>query len=275
MNAGELFKAGRLAEAIAAATDEVKRHPTDSSKRGLLAELLCFAGQWERADLHLDALGQQDPQAMMGISMFRQLIRGEQARQQFFTEGRVPEFLDKPSPCLQLHLEASIRIREGNFGEAVTMLEQAEELRPKVHGVWNSERFDDLRDLDDLVAPVFEVVTSTGKYYWIPIERVELIECRAPARPRDLLWRQVHMVVTDGPDGEVFLPTLYAGAHAETDDLARLGRKTDWRGGEGSPVRGVGQRSFLVGQSDHTILEFKELTIETRPADCQHDPSES
>lgn len=275
MNAGELFKSGRLTEAISAATDEVKRHPTESSKRGLLAELLCFAGQWERADLQLDAFGQQDPQAMMGISMFRQLIRAEQARQQFFAEGRLPEFLGKPSPWMQLHLEASIRVREGNQGEAVGLLEQAEALRPKPCGTWNGERFEDFRDLDDLVAPLFEVLTSNGKYYWIPIERVELIEFRAPVRPRDLLWRPVHMVVADGPDGEVFLPTLYAGSHVEADEGFRLGRMTDWRGSEGAPVRGVGQRTFLVGECDHSIMEFKDFSLDISTADDGHDPSES
>ena len=50
------------------------------------------------------------------------------------------------------------------------------------------------------------MLTSTGKYYWIPMERVEMIEFHDPARPRDLLWRRAHMVVRGGPDGEVFLP---------------------------------------------------------------------
>src|SRR5947209_10684988 len=110
MNARECYQAGRLQDAIAAALAEVKQHPTDTGRRGFLVELLCFAGDLERADKHLDALGTQDPQAAVGVSLFRQLIRAEQARQQFFAEGRVPEFLDLPSPTLRLHLEASIRL---------------------------------------------------------------------------------------------------------------------------------------------------------------------
>ncbi|MEI7815483.1 MAG: type VI secretion system accessory protein TagJ, partial [Coriobacteriia bacterium] len=73
------------------------------------------------------------------------------------------------------------------------------------------------------------VLTSTGKYYWIPLEAVELAEFRPPERPRDLLWRPTHMVVTDGPDGEVFLPTIYPLTFANGDDQLRLGRGTDWR----------------------------------------------
>ncbi len=262
MKASELYRAGQLAEAVAAASEEVKRHPTDSARRGLLAELLCFAGEWERADSQLDVLSEQDPKLTLGLTMLRQLIRGEQARQQFFASGALPEFLDQPSPLLKLHLEASIRIREGKPEEAAELLEQAEAQRPKPRGTCNGQPFDDFRDLDDLVAPFLEVLTSNGKYYWIPIERIERIEFHDPERPRDLLWRRVHMLVNNGPDGEVFLPALYPGAPAEADDRMRLGRATDWRGGDGSPVRGVGQRMFLVGNEGQSIMEIKEIAME-------------
>ena len=95
MTARELFDAAKLNDAIAAALEDVKKAPTDTGKRGFLAELLCFAGDLERADKQLDALGHQDPQVMVGVSLFRQLIRAEQARQQFYTEGRLPEFLNQ------------------------------------------------------------------------------------------------------------------------------------------------------------------------------------
>ena len=275
MNATEHYKAGNLSEAVAAATEEVKQHPTDTSRRGLLVELLCFAGDLQRADLQLDAMGHQDPQSMLGISMFRQLVRAEQARQQFFGEGRLPEFLDQPAPHLQCHLEASIRLREGHPSEAAELLEEAERQRPAVAGTSGDQPFEDMRDIDDLTASFFEVLTSNGKYYWIPMERVALIEFRAPVRPRDLLWRRVHIVVRDGPDGEVFLPVLYPGSHAEPDDRIRLGRMTDWRGGEGLPVRGIGQRMFLIGEEDRSILELEKITITGPAPDTHHGENSS
>jgi type VI secretion system protein ImpE len=262
MNAQEQYQAGDLRGAIATATEEVRKHPADTARRGFLTELLCVAGELERADRQLDALGQQDPEAALGVSMFRQLIRAEQARQQFYAEGRVPEFLAEVSPGLRLHLEASIRLREGQAGEAAALLAQAEAQRPHVAGTCGGRPFDDLRDLDDLTASFFEVLTSTGKYYWIPVESVELIEFRPPARPRDLLWRRARMVVHGGPDGEVFLPALYAGAGADADDRLRLGRATEWQGGDGTPVRGLGQRTFLVGDEAVPILELQELSFQ-------------
>jgi type VI secretion system protein ImpE len=261
VDAKQLFKAGNLTDAIAAASDEVKRHPSDSSRRGFLCELLCFAGDWPRADAQLDVIADQDAQLMFGISMFRQLIRAEQARQQFYADGRVPEFLETPTGSLECCLKASIALREGKPAEAVSLLAEAENQRPVVSGVCDDQPFADLRDVDDLAAPLLEVLTSNGKYYWIPIERVELVEFRPPERPRDLLWRRVHMVVSDGPDGEVFLPVLYPGSAGEQDERFRVGQMTDWRGGEGSPVRGVGQRMFLVGDDGRGIMELKQLSI--------------
>ncbi|HUT09708.1 MAG TPA: type VI secretion system accessory protein TagJ [Thermoguttaceae bacterium] len=128
-------------------------------------------------------------------------------------------------------------------------------------GTLDEKPFDDLRDIDDLTASFFEVLTSNGKYYWIPMERVETIRFQAPKRLRDLLWGRAHMIVGGGPDGEVFLPALYSGAHAEDDDRVRLGRMTDWRGGQRAPVRGIGQRMFEVGDEDRTMMELTQITF--------------
>lgn len=262
LGAKEHLEAGRLQEAIQAMNAEVKSHPADVDRRGFLAELLCFAGDLERADRQLDVLTEQDPKAAIGIALFRQLVRAELARRQVFAEGRVPEFLDQPSAGLRLHLEASIRLRENDPAEAARLLAEAEEQRIPVRGRCDGQAFDDMRDLDDLTASFFEVLTSTGKYFWIPIDRVVSLEFRAPERTRDLIWRRANMVVADGPDGEVYLPATYVPSGDEADDRARLGRVTDWIGGEGAPVRGVGQRSFLIGNESKAILEITQIEFD-------------
>jgi type VI secretion system protein ImpE len=261
MNAKEHYQAGNLTEAIAAATEDVKQHPTDTSRRGFLCELLCFAGNFERADAQLDAIGHQDPETMLGVAMLRQLIRAEQSRQECFAEGRVPEFIEKPSKYIQLHLESLVSLREGRAEEAAKLLDEAEQLRPVLSGTCDGQQFDDMRDIDDLTASFFEILTSNGKHYWIPMEKVEVIEFRPPQRPRDLLWRRANIVTRGGPDGEVFLPALYAGSCCESDDQVRLGRMTDWRGGDAEPIRGIGQRMFVIGDQDRPILELKQLSI--------------
>lgn len=263
-SAKDYYEAGKLADAIAAMNEEVKKHPTDVNRRGFLCELLCFAGEIERIDKQLDTMGDQDPQAMMGIVLWRQLARAEMARQQFFTEGRVPEFLDGvPTEVMKLHMQASILVRDGKLADAQALLVEAEEKRPRVSGMCDGVAFDDFRDLDDLTSSFFEVLTSTGKYYWVPVEKVESLDFKAPKRPRDLYWRQVHMVVRDeGPDGEVYMPVLYTGSDKKKDDdQIRLGRATDWVTAEGGPVRGLGQRTFLIGHEDKPVLSLKGVTF--------------
>jgi type VI secretion system protein ImpE len=258
----ELYYAGRLGDAIAAVTAEVRQKPTDLSARGFLCELLLFAGELERVDRQLEVIAQQEPTAMVGVALFRQLIRAEQARQQFFSEGRVPEFLDAPSPAVRLLLQGSICLREKQDEEATRLLAQAEAQRPRLAGMCDDKPFSDCRDIDDLTASVFEVLTTNGKYYWIPMDRVASIDFRPHERARDLVWRQARLVVRNGPDGEVYLPALYPGSASQDDERLRLGQMTDWRGGEGKPIRGAGQRMLQVGEEDRPFLELRSLTFQ-------------
>jgi type VI secretion system protein ImpE len=258
MNASEHYQAGQLDEAISAATEQVKKTPTAVPARYFLAELLCFAGELDRADLQLDALGQQDPQVTLAILQFRHLIRAEKARQQFFNEGRLPEFIGEPAPHIRALLDTSIRVREGAHDEAVGLLTQAEDERPHPRGKCDEQAFDDLRDADDLTSAFLEVLTSNGKYYWVPWEQIEGISFSAAERPRDLVWRRIQLSVSSGPDGEVFTPVIYAGTTGDSDPKLKLGRGTDWRE-TGGITRGVGQKTFLIGDEAKTIMELKEL----------------
>ena len=89
-------------------------------------------------------------------------------------------------------------LRAGDVAEAARQAEAAEATRPRAPGKHGDAAFDDLRDADDLLAGSFEVLTTTGKYFWIPTERVLALEFHAPKRPRDLLWRRASMSVGQG-----------------------------------------------------------------------------
>lgn len=258
MNAQDLFQAGRLDEAIEAMNAEVRASPADPDRRSFLADLLCIAGNFERADVQLEAISKVLPGAMAAIALTRQLVRAEQWRQQCFVEGRVPEFLGPPDERLQLHLRALMLLREGDPQGAADLARQAEELRRPQRGTHAGQAFEEFRDCDDSCASFFEVLTSTGKYYWIPMERVTRVELRPIERARDLIWRRAGMQVLGGPDGEVFLPAIYAPLPAQAE--ARLGRVTEWS--EVEPVRGTGLRTFLVGEEPLTMRELGELEFE-------------
>lgn len=258
-NGSELYEAGKLDDAIAAQTEAVKKNPADTDLRGFLCELLCFAGELERADRMLDTISKQAPEREMGTALLRQLVRAEIWRQQFFSEGRVPELLSEPTPSIEAQLRASVHIRAGEHAEAAHALADAEEKRVPVKGTFNGEAFDDMRDLDDQIGGVLEVLSTTGKYFWVPLENIETMEVRPPARPQDLVWRRCAMEVRGGPDGEVYLPAIYAPVPDGAPDAIRLARATDWAGGEGDVTRGQGLRTFLVGDEARTLMEFERL----------------
>ncbi len=262
MKPTELYSAGKLTEAIAAAVEDVKKAPTDLDRRSFLAELLCVNGELERADAQLDAIAKTTSGASPGLPLLRQLVRAERARVEFHSHGRVPELLVTPTPWIELALQASIAIREGRLSEAAKLLDLAEEKRVKPHGKLNGKPFDDLRDCDDLTAGVLEVLTSTGKYYWVPFENVAALEFEKPARPIDLLWRPAGLSVRGGPDGRVFVAMIYASHAVVQDDGSRMGRHTDWVGAKGEPVRGLGLRTWLAGEDALTLLEIEKLSVD-------------
>ena len=257
--ASALFRAGKLAPAIEAANAAVRRNPGDLGGRVLLAELLVFAGNFERADTLLDAAAQIDPTVVIGIAEFRQLLRAALARRQHSREGRLPEFLGEPTPALRSGLAALVALCAGDTEEAVRHAAQAEAVRPRVAGHAGDLPFDDFRDADDLHAGFFEVLTTTGKYFWIPTERVSNIELHAPRRPRDLAWRRASVSVNDGPDGDVYLPVIYDTQKLDLSDEFLLGRATDWIGAEKGPALGIGQRVFLVGDDAVSIMDLTAL----------------
>src|SRR5713226_8121408 len=223
--AGALFAARQLGPAIAAANAEVRRNPGNLGGRVLLAELLLFAGNLDRADTILDAAAATDPTSAVIVAEFRQLLRAETARRQCSREGRIPEFLGEPTAALREALAAQVALRAGDIDEATRHAAEAAAVRPKVSGVLhqNGDRtaFDDFRDVDDLCAGFFEVLTTTGKYFWIPTERVASIAFHPPRRPRDLAWRRATISVNEGPDGEVYIPVVYDSLQPDlADDIA-------------------------------------------------------
>jgi type VI secretion system protein ImpE len=256
--AAAALHAGHLAEAVAAAQAALRKAPMDLDARVLLAELLLLSGNLERADVILDAAAAVDPGSAMVAAEFRQLVRADVARSQLFRDGRVPDFIGAPTDAQRSQLAALVALRAGDTTEAARLAQQAEAERPRAAGWHGDVAFDDFRDADDLLAGTFEVLTTTGKYFWIPTERVVGALFHAPRRPRDLAWRRVTLSVADGPEGDVYMPAIYV-ADEPLNDALRLGRETDWRQGEVGLVRGAGQRLFLAGDEGLDLMNLTSL----------------
>lgn len=261
MKAKELLDAGDLSAAIEQLNQAVRSHPTDSHLRTFLFELLCFAGDYQRAERQLDVIGQQEATAEVGVQVYRNVLVAETARRRLFAAGLRPSFLFDPPPYVRLHLEAANRLREGNPTEAVALLEESDSSRPRLKGRVEGQPFLDFRDGDDLMAPFLEVIVHNA-YIWLPFEQIKRLNISAPKRLRDLLWIPAALESHHGPVGEVFLPVLYAGSSEHADDQVKLGRMTDWQAVAEGLALGVGQHLFFIDGQDRGMLEVRDIEFE-------------
>src|ERR1700689_3506968 len=94
MGAKELFKSGKLNEAVQALGAEVRDNPTDVRRRTFLFELLCFQGEYDRAEKHLNLLADASPDARMGAVLYFSALHAERLRQDLFEKKDYPVLPD-------------------------------------------------------------------------------------------------------------------------------------------------------------------------------------
>ena len=264
--AGDALRAGDIAGALATATAAVKAAPTDADARWLMAEILLLSGQAERADRMLDAAALHEPNP--AVLEFRKLLRAEVLRTQVLREGRAPKYQgDDATPAQQAALRARMLLRLGDVAGANAAAAEVESLRTPAPGRLEdasgaSVAFDDLRDADDLLAAELEVLTTAGDHMLVPVARIRSLSFDAPRRTRDLVWRRCSIDLKDGTEGVVFLPAIYLGAAAETDNALLLGRATEWTDAAEGPVRGRGQRLLLVGEQAMPLVSLHNVVFD-------------
>lgn len=234
MSPRELFQTGKLNEAIEALGAEVRDNPTDARRRTFLFELLCFKGDYDRAEKHLNILADATPDSRVGAVLYFSALHAERVRQSLFERKEYP-----------------VAPASGN---------------PR-GGTINGQPFQELEDADPRVGPRLELFAA-GAYLWIPLEHIESIEMEAPKRLRDLLW--VPALVRTGPAfkekelGEVLLPVLAPFSWKHPEDDVKLGRATEWVEADGMSVPS-GQRMFSVDGEDVPLLEIRKIEF-TPPA---------
>ncbi len=235
VSANDLFRAGKLKEAVQALNAEVRDHPTDTQRRTFLFELLCFAGEYDRAEKQLDVLAQAGPNSEMGALLYRSALQAERTRQDLFNRKQYPKPVE---------------------GSAASL--------GAPPGTVNGKPFLAIGDADPRIGPRLEVFAG-GNYLWINFCHLASVEIDPPRRLRDLLWTPAR--VRGGPGlkdtelGEVLLPVLSPGAWQSPDDDIRLGRVTEWKGEESGETVPVGQKMLLVDGEEFPLLEIRKLEI--------------
>ncbi len=232
MTAKELFQAGKLTEAVQALSAELRENPTDAKRRTFLFELLCFAGDYDRAEKHLGVLSQAGPSSEMGGLLYRGVLAAERARQETFAKREY------------------------------TMMPPAD--ATPFTGTLNGKPFLSLSDADERIGPRIETF-SAGTYLWLPLAHIASIRIDPPRRLRDLLWLPAKVLT--GPAfqgtelGEILIPVLSPLSWRHPDPEVRLGRMTVWEEGEEGEEIPFGQKMLLVNGEEIPLLEVRSLTV--------------
>jgi type VI secretion system protein ImpE len=259
MNDAKLhFDNGNLSEAVEAALRLVKTNPTVAAARTFLFELSCFSGDWDRAEKQLDVIGHQDTATAVGSLIYRQNLSAERDRLRFFAEGGKPETPGAPPDYVEDLFKANGLVREGKTAEARELLDTVEENRPAFSVTVNGEGFSDFRDYNDLTMCVFEAIVKDS-YVWIPFEDISKIDFLERKSLRDIFWPQAQFELTNGTNGEMFIPSLYANSWKNSDDQIRLGRSVDWRELGDDIYIGEGSRLYTMDGKDRSILDIKTI----------------
>ena len=230
MNPQQLYKDGQLAAAIDAAGAQLRQDPANARLRTFLFELLCFAGDYDRAEKHLKILAEGGKEKEVGALLYHGAMHAERTRAGMFGSGALPLTGASAAP---------------------------------VAGSLNGVAFEEIEDADPRIGPKLEVFAA-GEYMWLPFQHIRSIHMEQPKKLRDLLWAPAK--IRTGPEckdfelGEVLLPVLAPQTATHPDDQVRLGRATVWGEADAASVP-FGQKLLLVDGEEVPLLEIRTLTI--------------
>ena len=199
MKAKQLLQSGQLAEAVQALNAELRDNPMDVQRRTFLFELLCFSGDYARAEKQLNIIADGNGQAELGAVLYHSALHAEKLRQQMFQSKEYPGLVETPNA----------QSRAGTF---------------------NGQPFEEAEDADPRIGPRLELFAD-GAYLWISFEHIVSIEMEAPRRLRDTMW--IPTLVRTGPAfrgkelGEVLVPAISPLSWQHPDAAVRLGRSTE------------------------------------------------
>jgi len=229
LNPKELFKAGKVREAVKVLTDYLRERPSDTAQRTFLFELLCFAGEYARAEKQLAVLSNGSVEKETGAIVYYAALHAEKTRHELFEKQAFPT---------------------NSAGVA----------SPK--GELNGKPFTDIRDADPDIGAKLEVYAA-GAYLWLPFEHVASLEMGPPQRLRDTLWAPA--LVQTAPSfkgmdlGEVLIPAIYPFSWKDPNEEVWLGRVTEWSADDEGREYPSGQKMLLVDGEEVPFLEVRSL----------------
>jgi type VI secretion system protein ImpE len=113
VTARELFAAGKVREAEKWLTAHLREHPADTAQRVFLFELLCFSGDYARAEKQLAVLAGKNAEAETGAIVYYAALHAEKTRHELFEKQTFPTH-PAPSPKGELNGKAFTELRDAD-----------------------------------------------------------------------------------------------------------------------------------------------------------------
>jgi type VI secretion system protein ImpE len=229
----ELFKAGKVREAVQALTSYLREHPADTAQRTFLFELLCFSGEYARAEKQLAVLADGSPDKERGAIVYYAALHAEKTRHDLFQKEQFARDCPASPP-----------------------------------GTLNDKPFTEIRDADPDLGARLEIFAA-GSYVWLPFAHVASLEMEPPRRLRDTLWAPAIIQAApsfQGKDlGEVLIPALYPFSWKQENEDVWLGRLTEWLVDDQDRESPIGQKMLLVDGEEFPFLEVRSLRFDHAP----------
>jgi len=260
MEIKELIQAGKLSEARQQLVAAVKKSPADTILRTMLFQVLCYLGEWDKADRHLQAIAAQDSRREAGVLGYRNIIHAEMERHEVVNKNKNGSFISDPPDYIELFLQVRHQLDEGRTSEAEELLTKIDAQRPLLSGTVNDIPFVGFCDTDATLFPFLEVITH-DRYLWVPFESIREVSVAEPESLLDLLWIAARITTWEGLTMNCSLPVLYPNSSLHADEKIKMGRITDWLPLAGPYARGVGRHVFDVGGKDMSLLELHEIVF--------------
>ena len=227
MKAKELLDAGKVREAEKALSAFLRDNPADTALRTFLFELLCFSGQYDRAEKQLGVLARAATKRKWARCCTTPPCTAKRPAIRCFRSRSFP----RPRPA-------------------------------SPPGTLNGKPFQSISDADPAIGPRLEMYAA-GAYLWIPFEHIASVQIAPPRVLRDTLWTPAFVLT--GPSfkgtdiGQVLIPAIYPFSWKSDDESVWLGRATEWVADDEGHEFPVGQKMFIVDGEEVPLLEVRSL----------------
>jgi type VI secretion system protein ImpE len=265
MLAQQLMNEGDLPAALKALQEVVRKDPSNAKYRVFLFQLLVVMGNWPRALTQLSVSAELDAATLPMVQTYREALQCEALRTQIFAGKRPPIIFGNPQSWTVMLLEALRLDAEGQFSQADDLRAKALEEAPAISGTMDGKPFAWLADADTRLGPVMEAIVN-GRYYWVPMNRIQHVAIEAPVDLRDVVWMPAIFTWVNGGQSPALIPTRYVGTELSNDNALMLARRTEWRDVAGSQTpHGLGQRLLMTDEADFALMDVREIVLNSEP----------